>query len=227
MQFDQLGHLIEVQYPSGGYTQYDYQTGTFEMAEGQNSCSGLTMWEIKDKYECTITTGCSPSQQYQTTYTPTLQSGTYNGPPFNQEMVETDKTTGNYTQHNFGTLLQWSNYAPKETATYYYNSAGTLLRNIQTTYIPSNLSNPDLALPGTITTTLDDVHPTDKLPKSLAVRMLGHKLPYRVPSASIIPPKSTNTTTAHPARPRRPHKRGNPRQPSPGSTSSIGSLLGQ
>ena len=172
MQFDQLGHLTEVQYPSGGYAQYDYQTGTFEMAEGQNSCSGLTMWEIKDKYECTITTGCSPSQQYQTTYTPTLQLGTYNGPPFNQEMVETDKTTGNYTQHNFGILLQWTSYAPKETDTY-YSSSGTLLRNIHTAYIPSSCTNPDMELPGTITTTLDDVSPSISSQKVLQYESFG------------------------------------------------------
>lgn len=55
MQFDQLGHLTQIQYPSGGFTQYDYQAESFEMVEGQNICSGLTMWEIKDKYECTLT----------------------------------------------------------------------------------------------------------------------------------------------------------------------------
>jgi len=160
MQFDQLGHLIEIQYPSGGYAQYDYQTEAFEMVEGQNICSGLTMWEIKDKYECTISSGCSPSQQYQTTYAPTLQSGTYNGPPFNAELVETDITTGNYTQHDFGISIQYANYAPKETDTYYYNSSGTLLRNIHTAYIPANCTaNLDMELPGTITTTLDDVSP--------------------------------------------------------------------
>jgi RHS repeat-associated protein len=164
MQFDQLGHLIEIQYPSGnpsgGYTQYDYQTGTFETVEGQNICSGLTMWEIKDKYECTITTGCSPSQQYQTTYTPTLQSGTYNGPPFNAELVETDITTGNYTQHDFGIPLQYVNYGPKETHVYYYKPTGSLLRDVQTAYIPTGCTNLDMELPGTITTTLDDVSPS-------------------------------------------------------------------
>jgi RHS repeat-associated protein len=160
MQFNQLGQLVEIQYPSGGYTQYDYQTESFAMAEGQNSCSGLTMWEIKDKYECTISSGCSPSPQYQSTYAPTLQSGTYNGPPFNGELVETDLTTGNYTQHDFGISIQYANYAPKETHTYYYNSSGTLLRDVQTAYIPTSCTNLDMELPGTITTTLDDVSPS-------------------------------------------------------------------
>lgn len=83
----------------------------------------------------------------------------YTGPPFNAEMVETDKTTGNYTQHNFGVSTNYLNYAPKETDAYYYNSAATLFRNIHTDYITCQ-TNFDLSLPGTITTTLDDISPT-------------------------------------------------------------------
>jgi RHS repeat-associated protein len=157
LQFDQLGHLIQVTYPSGGYTQYDYQTEPYSILMGPIACQTVTLWEVKDKYECTIAAGCSGS--IQTTYTPTLGSDP-ESPPFNSEMVETDVTTGNYTQHNFGIATNYVNYAPKETDTYYYKSGGTLLRNVHTDYIPSSCPNPDEELPGTITTTLDDIQPT-------------------------------------------------------------------
>lgn len=156
LQFDTLGRLVKIIYPSGGYSRYDYQETDYTIQQGQVLCSGVPLLEVAHKYECPSSTG-SCSQEQTTTYAPILAGNA--GTPFNGENDETDPT-GAMTKHLFGVSTQWGSLAPKETYTYTYNSAGTLLRTAQIFYTPTQCTNPDMELPGTITTTLNDVSPT-------------------------------------------------------------------
>jgi RHS repeat-associated protein len=164
MQFDGLAHLLQITYPAGGYTRYDYSDyqGTQDM--GQVTC-GLDLIQVAHKYESPSGSG---AKEFVTTYaagTPPYGTSTgLNGFPANATIDETD-ATGAHTHHVFATA-SYSQLVPRETDTYVYNASGTLLRTVHydystnaTTNYGSQLGNASLLLPSAVTTTLNDVSP--------------------------------------------------------------------
>ena len=63
LDFDVTGDLIEVVYPSGGYTKYDYQYGRMSQPQnfGDVTCA-IPSIELLAKHECTLASGsCTPA----------------------------------------------------------------------------------------------------------------------------------------------------------------------
>jgi RHS repeat-associated protein len=155
MQFDTLSRLMQINYPSGGYTKYDYQTLMLNQQVGQITCLAPLM-EVAHKRECTLSSGnCSNSQELVTTYAPTGAGGTI---PSNGAIDETDPL-GTRTHHSYTNAPAAGQFAPRETDTTIYNSSGTLLRTVHYDYT-GMVTSQDLQLPTAITTTLNDVSPT-------------------------------------------------------------------
>jgi RHS repeat-associated protein len=150
MQFDELGRMTKIAYPSGGYTRYDYQDLAAIEETAVIQC-GRDFLELAHKYE---SPSGSAGQEFTTTYTPTIGAGST---PYNGAIDVTDPA-GTRTRHVFGIPTYYSQLAPRETDTYVYNSAGTLLRSVHTDYTPV-FQFADFQLPATITTTLNDVSP--------------------------------------------------------------------
>jgi RHS repeat-associated protein len=153
LQFDQLSRLIQVTYPSGGYTQYSYKDFYGNLLMGQVYCD-IDFQQVQQKIECTLSSGsCSSSQQPVTSYSAVMVGG---NSPYNETIDVTDPT-GARVHHVFTTSLTYPQINPEETETDVYSPSGTLLRTTtRTNWIVCAL---DLAVPGTITTSLEDASP--------------------------------------------------------------------
>jgi len=92
LQFDGLANLLQVNYPEGGYTKYDYQDFNFYLPSNISLCS-RTEHQVAHRRECPLSTGaCSSSQELVTTYT----SSPDGVRPFNDYMAVQDPL-GNVT----------------------------------------------------------------------------------------------------------------------------------
>jgi RHS repeat-associated protein len=157
LQFDGVNNLLQVNYPAGGYTKYDYQDFTFFYPATMQSCSH-TQHEVAHRRECPLSSGCSSSQELVTTYAP----GPDGVRPYNDSMAVQDPS-GNVTyvvNTNFGQSVNQS--APHETTRQIFPPgqypSGTPLRTIQTSYT-TYIPNVDVQVPASVTTTLNDVSP--------------------------------------------------------------------
>lgn len=156
MQFDQLSRLIQINYPSGGYTKYIYQDYSASQVMGQIFCS-IDLQEVQQKRECTLSSGnCSSGQELVTNYSPSINGG--NSSPFNGSLDETDPL-GTRTHHVFDNTAIYPQIAPRETETDIYAPGGSLLRTTLTTWIGACSPDFDTALAGTVTTYLEDASP--------------------------------------------------------------------
>ena len=144
--FDQLGELLGIVYPGGGYTQYDWQTFTTSMNTGTVTCP-IDYREIVTKHVCSSSSSAC-STLANTSYSPIPGP---NGSNFSSD--ETDPL-GNLTHYSI--TFSSGNYAPHEIDRYLYAGQSTLLRTIHTDW--SQIG--DAGLPSQVTTTLNDVSPT-------------------------------------------------------------------
>jgi hypothetical protein len=111
LQFDGLGNLLQVNYPAGGYTKYDYQDFTFFLPSNVQTCS-RTEHQIAHRRECPLSIGaCSSSQELVTTYTPTPDGVL----PFNDYMAVQDPL-GDVTYVQNQNLAGFPFTAPHETS---------------------------------------------------------------------------------------------------------------
>jgi RHS repeat-associated protein len=153
LQFDGLGRINQISYPSGGYTKYDYQNTNFDNETPVVACI-QPVQQISHKRECPLSSGsCSGSQELVTTYVPVP----YSGPgPYNGAMDITDPTgtRTHVTTNNFALDI----IAARETDRSVYDPGGKLLRTVHTDYTPA-VCGVDVQLPSAITTTLNDVSP--------------------------------------------------------------------
>jgi RHS repeat-associated protein len=155
MQFDQLSRLIQIIYPSGGYTKYVYSDNEAYQEMGQVNCD-IDLQEVQQKRECTVSAGnCSSSQELVTNYSPSVMSASS---PFNYIIDVTDPT-GARVHHVFDNTAIYPQAAPRENETDVYTPGGSLLRTTDTTWIGA-CAGEDVAVAGTITTILQDVSPT-------------------------------------------------------------------
>ncbi|HSY36319.1 MAG TPA: RHS repeat-associated core domain-containing protein [Acidobacteriaceae bacterium] len=163
-QYDACGNLNKVTYPSGGYTRYAYALeGVAVFGEGTGESA--PSWhpyeqnEVVAKYVCpapSVTLGattaapgdtCSVPEE-ATTYAPTEA--------FSNTGNTGNKVTdpmGNYVVYQFTQAnIGW--YVPSlESSRVYYNSAGSVLKSVQTTYNCLCSNSPMPTLPQTQTTT--------------------------------------------------------------------------
>lgn len=192
LQLDGLGHLVKIQYPSGGYTRYDYKENIYQKNSGPVSCVwGLI--EVNHKYECPNASG-SCTQENTTTYdnapAPIVSgsavcpgTNTLAPPPstlvsvdylsslsFDNNAMKVTDPLGTITVHCF-TAVSASPYMyiPGETDTYIYSSNSSLLKHI-------NQTVNGYGWPGTTTATYQDVQPN-----------LSSKVVYTYDSSTDIP----------------------------------------
>lgn len=147
--------ITEINYPAGGYTRYDYTDSSIQ-SWSTTTITHYTMQEVSHKYECPASTG-SCSQEYVTTYSPTISIATSGSlQPYNSSVKVTDPL-GNYTVHNFSSTTAFQ-VAPKEVSVYKYDSSNKLYWSQQTQYMTMGTTPvaTDLFFPRTITTTLND-----------------------------------------------------------------------
>ncbi|HEY6251760.1 MAG TPA: hypothetical protein VI685_17520, partial [Candidatus Angelobacter sp.] len=153
--YDSLGELIKIQYPSGGYTRYDYNVYNVQWsnADGSLSSQRVDFRELTAKHECRAAAGnCTPSTEDTTTYAPTL--GTF----ANSAMDVVDPLQ-NKTHYDFS-LTDPTGNAGRETNRLVYSGQTNLLRTIKTSYTES--APKDFSLPTEIDTTLNDTAQTSK-----------------------------------------------------------------
>lgn len=156
VQFDQLGKITKVTYPSGGYSRYDYVDSDPEFHLGALTCYAADYWEVSAKHVCSINSGCTPSQEFTTTYTPVNS-------PADGANLQTDVVDplGNRTHYNFNETNNQSGVPrnPRETDRFIYQGQSTLIKTIHTDYTSNESAASDAALPYQVTTTLNDVTP--------------------------------------------------------------------
>lgn len=179
LTFDTLGHLIEVQYPSGGYTRYDYQQlGANRQTYGDVQCNAY-WWPVIAKHECHSASGSCGTQ---TTYTSwqSCQAGApaggeettcYGGEsqPTSWENLDVTDPEGNRTHYDFTvpTVYDQGGALPAyEIDRKIYQGSSTLMRTVTTDYggvtgstCPSGLSGLFALFPCKATTTYNDVSP--------------------------------------------------------------------
>ena len=161
--------LTQINYPTGGYTQYTYGTFTALWATPAPTPGSAQPYpEVTEKAVCPLATGtCTTSQEFITTYAPTI-SGSITS---NSAMNVTDPL-GNLTTYEFTTssasddpLYPWGgSFSPREIQRQIYQGSSTLLRTIQTCYdnlssCPTPATDSGATLPVEITTTLNDISP--------------------------------------------------------------------
>ncbi len=163
VNFDVLGRITKIQYPTGGYTRYDYNDSVSTHNEviqqmGNNVQCTNNLQEVIAKHECDSPSGSCSTEQ-TTTYLGTISSA---GSPYNETMTVTNPL-GEKEVHKFIT----TNYVrtnPAESDVLSYDASGALLRTVHMDY--PNLAPPgggqysfDVTAPSKVTTTLNDISP--------------------------------------------------------------------
>jgi YD repeat-containing protein len=185
--FDVAGNLIKVQYPTGGYTRYDYGYTFGENANFSDViCGPIPTTNLFAKHECTLAGGTCSGQS--TTYTtagtcvagsssggeattcyaglgavPAGSSGggttaTITDPEGN---VSIHESTGNYVSNPSPLLGAW-NYIPYyETYSAQYSGASNLLRSVTNNYSGTICIGGSnwYGMPCSVTTTYSDISP--------------------------------------------------------------------
>jgi RHS repeat-associated protein len=158
--FDALGELLRVGYPSGGYTRYEYQAYESAWNPSQHTnCSAVDTRQIVAKHECRRPDGNCTAQttpEDTTTYQASAIVNLNNGI---MDVFSPDPSgTTNKTRHVTAAGV-WPNYAARETDVYIYSGLSTLLRTVHTDYTLCYSAVYDNSLPIRVTTTLNDVTP--------------------------------------------------------------------
>lgn len=160
LSFDGINRLVEIQYPFGGYTRYDYQWtgGTQVMSKVQCSVPGSQIWH---KYECSSSNSSSCPEQI-TTYTPTPYYDSVQSITYNKTMVVTDPLQ-NKDEHDFATTNPVRTN-PVETDVYRSGPNGKVIvhtNSVFPTTLPQNTGTISFEynFPTQVTTTLLDVSP--------------------------------------------------------------------
>lgn len=158
--FNNIGEIVKISYPGGGYTKYDYGSyrATYDM--GTAICDG-TYREIIAKHECGSSDGTCQSED-TTVYSPVLSSNA----GVNSSVDVTDPA-GNLTRHKFETFVPYQlskSVSAREIERDEFSGQSSQLRSIVTSYIAnshptSQLDLLDMSLPETVTTILTDVSP--------------------------------------------------------------------
>ena len=158
--FDEINRLVEVQYPFGGYTRYDYQWsgGTQVMSKVQCSVPGSQIWH---KHECRSSNSSSCSEQ-TTTHTPTPYYDSVQSVTYNKTMIVTDPRQ-NQEEHDFSTTNPVRTN-PVETDVYRRDPNGNLMvhtNSVFPTSMPQNTGSIsfDYNFPIQVTATLLDISP--------------------------------------------------------------------
>lgn len=154
---DALQRITKINYPTGGYTRYDYTLRSYSPWNSNTTATAM-MSEVAHKYECPSSSGgCSAEDT--TTYAPTFAMSEDLEQPYNSQIVVTDPLE-NETKTTFSSILPGM-VGPKTTSITKSNSAGTELWAQETTYTasPSLTFATDLIYPSTVTTRLEDASP--------------------------------------------------------------------
>lgn len=162
-ELDAMMRIAKVTYPEGGYTRYDYAPQSLH-SWAPYTLTTYPFFEVSHKYDCTKSAGCTPSQEYVTTFEGTIGTDSSHLPiPYNSSIKVTDPL-GNITTTSFSQITP-QEIAPKVTDIDKANSSNTSLWHQNTAYYPPpnfSLVNTDLYLPQTVTTTLNDAASSPK-----------------------------------------------------------------
>jgi RHS repeat-associated protein len=191
LQFDPIKRISKIQYPTGGYTRYDYTGGIGVIQTPANVQCTNSLAEIGHKYECSNSSGSCSSEQ-TTTYQATAPT---DGQAYNASMT-VKNPLGEKETHDFSTTTA-TRTNPQETDVYTYKASGALMRQIHKTY--QSIAPPgggqysyDITFPSQITTTLDDVNPAISTTTSYQYQAYTVSLPY---SAAVILDNPTEIDT--------------------------------
>lgn len=176
LTFDTLGDLIKVQYPTGGYTRYDYYPGTAQVDFGDVRCAAPSI-AILAKHECAQANGSctqTPSSSTDNSCTPgtpiggestTCYSGLF-GPPITTSSLDVRDPRGDRTHYEFFTGQIIPGDPPSiigslELARVYYAGESVPLRTIQNNYAaaPGCIFTGWASHPCKVISTLNDVSP--------------------------------------------------------------------
>src|SRR5437016_5332642 len=107
---DAGGELIQLSYPTGGYTRYDYSAYSNNYYSSGVGCGGVTMRVVNAKHECTNSLGCTSGLELNTLYSymPTYGSST---------LTTVTEPDGTSVAHQFSSLNPGNSpfvYAPSE-----------------------------------------------------------------------------------------------------------------
>jgi YD repeat-containing protein len=155
---DSRERVIAIDYPSGGYTKYDYTDASVE-AWSPTTITHYTFQSVLRKRECPSSSG-SCSAENLTTYSGTIAvSDGGAGQPYFSSIKVTDPV-GNTSVHSFAPTLP-GQISPKEIGVTVSDVNYGTLWSRQTTYtsLGSFPISTDLYFPHTVTTTLSDGQP--------------------------------------------------------------------
>lgn len=157
-KLDQRERVVEVDYPTGGYTKYDYVDSAVQ-AWSSTTITYYMFQNLSDKRECPSSTGTCASDNTTLYGCGVAVSNLGAGQPYCASTTVTDPM-GNISVHTFS-LSNPGQISPKETSVTISDANKNLLRTVQTTYTsPGTLPvNTDLYFPYSVTTTLNDGQP--------------------------------------------------------------------
>lgn len=157
-KLDQRERVVEVDYPAGGYTKYDYVDNDVQ-EWSPTTITYYTFQHVNHKRECPSSSG-SCSAENTTTYAGTVAVANLGaGQPYLSSMKVTEPM-GNISVHSFADTSP-GQISPKETDVTISDSNNNLLRSSHTNYTsPGTFPvSTDLYFPQTVTTTLNDGQP--------------------------------------------------------------------
>ncbi len=195
LQFDPIKRISKIEYPTGGYTRYDYNdevtNQNLVLFTPANMQCTSNLAEVAHKYECSSSNGSCGSEQ-TTTYQATMPSS---GAAFNASMSVTNPLGGQEV-HNFSTTNR-TRTNPQESSVTTYDASGALIRTVQK-YYPS-IAPPgagqysyDITFPTQVTTTLNDISPAISTTTTYQYEPYTATLPY---AASVILDNPTEIDT--------------------------------
>lgn len=161
-----FGELSQINYPTGGYTRYDYATltnyqewaGSFDQVPN----TAADFREISARYVCRSSTGSCATED-TTTYTPTVD-----GTQANNSYMNVLDASGNVARFQLSMTDGTITTAPRELMRWQYTgpnvTPSALLRTTQTDYnqLFSGVAKSD-SLPIRVTTTLNDTNQVTKV----------------------------------------------------------------
>jgi len=164
-EYDTLGEMTKVTYPTGGYSRYDwgvfqhyqhYQWNVINSPEPYGYLNGHMLYktiadtigdfrEVTAVHECSSSSECSSSEEQTTAYTPSV-----NGTVPNNIYMDVTTPDGVRTRHSFNNdELEW--YSGREMSHTVYNPDGSQAQQVSTTY--TDTPPAPWSMPSTITTT--------------------------------------------------------------------------
>ena len=129
MQFDGYNHLTKIQYPSGGYTRYDYAEQDYQTPYSPNQAPVDCTWgsaRVAHKYECRASSGTCSSEDKTTYQWSTL--------PYSPQVTEADVTDplGTLAEHMFNAGTQDQPTLFPELSSYMFDSSQAQLKSVVT-----------------------------------------------------------------------------------------------